>query len=186
MSPPASDISRTLWPPGPTSKISRSSGYVWDKLDSVTETSVIAPGRPDTVMTDGYGFPPVGPPGTLIKMLVWLTKLAPNPGCRPNNTAPPNARSVRRSGPCRQQEKRRSVFTEIIMRHIPQPSSEGKRQRAGFDFVPRVDGHLKVLPLRPFTNQDRRDPAVRRRLMEQRLTVLPADCSQCPAWRRQC
>ena len=53
--PPASDIMIAFCPPGPTSKISRSSGNVWVKPVRSTVTLVTVPVNPDTVMSEGYG-----------------------------------------------------------------------------------------------------------------------------------
>ncbi len=52
---PASDMSRTVWPPGPTSRISKSDGYVWVSPTRLTVTLVTVPLTPETLIADGYG-----------------------------------------------------------------------------------------------------------------------------------
>ena len=53
--PPASDISITRWPPGPTSAMSRSPGNEWLNSTRVTVTRLTVPARPVTLMVAGYG-----------------------------------------------------------------------------------------------------------------------------------
>src|ERR1051325_1395697 len=55
--PPQSDINTTVWPAGPTSRMSTSLVYVCESEVSVAVTFVIVPVRPATVMFDGYGEP---------------------------------------------------------------------------------------------------------------------------------
>ena len=53
LSPPASDISTSFCPPGPTSSTSMSSGTAWEMLVRITLMLVMTPGRLATVMDDG-------------------------------------------------------------------------------------------------------------------------------------
>ena len=53
LSPPASDISTSFCPPGPTSSTSISSGTAWETLVRMTLTLAMRPGRLATVMDDG-------------------------------------------------------------------------------------------------------------------------------------
>ncbi len=53
--PPASEKKIAFWPPGDTSSMSMSSGYMWLRPLMNTFTSVIAPLRPETTHVDGYG-----------------------------------------------------------------------------------------------------------------------------------
>ena len=55
--PPASDIMIAFCPPGPTSKISISSGKVCETPVRSTVTFVTLPVNPVTVMSEGYGEP---------------------------------------------------------------------------------------------------------------------------------
>ena len=54
---PASDITSTFWPPGPTSSTSTSLAQVWLRFLSLTVTVLIVPPSPATLITDGYGVP---------------------------------------------------------------------------------------------------------------------------------
>ncbi len=63
-----------VWPPGPTSSMSTSSGHVWSKLLSVTFTSTTVPLRPETVMSDGYG---VAGPTLGMKWMIGLQNALP-------------------------------------------------------------------------------------------------------------
>src|SRR5438552_7125254 len=51
---PASDMSITFWPAGLTRRMSRSEGNVWERLESVAVTLVMAPAKPATAMVEGY------------------------------------------------------------------------------------------------------------------------------------
>jgi hypothetical protein len=51
--PPASDQTFAFWPPGPTSRMSMSSGQVCETPFSVMLTSVIVPLEPETTQVDG-------------------------------------------------------------------------------------------------------------------------------------
>src|SRR5687767_468849 len=53
--PPASDMSSTVWPAGPTNNTSTSSGKVWLNPRSVTVTFETGAVTPDTEMVDGNG-----------------------------------------------------------------------------------------------------------------------------------
>jgi hypothetical protein len=51
--PPASDQTFAFWPPGPTSRMSMSSGHVCEAPLIVMFTSVIVPLEPETTQVDG-------------------------------------------------------------------------------------------------------------------------------------
>jgi hypothetical protein len=51
--PPASDHTFAFWPPGPTSRMSMSSGQVWLAPLIVMFRSVIVPEEPETTQVDG-------------------------------------------------------------------------------------------------------------------------------------
>lgn len=53
--PPTSDIMIAFCPPGPTSRMSTSSGEVWLKLFNVTVKLATVPVTPETVSVAGYG-----------------------------------------------------------------------------------------------------------------------------------
>lgn len=53
--PPTSDKMIAFWPPGPTSSMSTSSGKVWLRLFSVTDTLATVPITPEIEMLEGYG-----------------------------------------------------------------------------------------------------------------------------------
>jgi hypothetical protein len=53
--PPTSDTTSAFRPPGPTSRTSMSSGYVWESPSRDMRTSVTTPVRPETSQVDGYG-----------------------------------------------------------------------------------------------------------------------------------
>jgi len=55
LAPPASDISSRFWPPGPTSRMSRSFDLAWYRLLMLTVSPVMVPGKAETSMADGYG-----------------------------------------------------------------------------------------------------------------------------------
>src|SRR5437867_1241112 len=72
--PPASDINTTARPAGLTSSRSMSSGKEWLRLESVTVTLLTTPGRPETMMVEGYG---VAAAPSLIVMELVLRKRTP-------------------------------------------------------------------------------------------------------------
>jgi hypothetical protein len=51
--PPASDQTFAFWPPGPTSRMSMSSGHVWVAPLIVRLRSLIVPDEPETTQVDG-------------------------------------------------------------------------------------------------------------------------------------
>ena len=53
--PPASDMSTSFWPSGPTSSASMSSGNVCESLVNVTRAWPMTPATPFTSMVAGYG-----------------------------------------------------------------------------------------------------------------------------------
>src|SRR5690606_33134823 len=52
---PTSDWTSRLWPPGPTSRMSRSPGKECDMPRKLSTMPVIEAGPPDTCKVDGYG-----------------------------------------------------------------------------------------------------------------------------------
>src|SRR5687768_10133779 len=75
--PPASDMMMAFWPPGPTSRMSISSGQVWSSEWSVTFTSVIDAGPPATTILAGYG---VAVPELGICIIAGLANVCPPVG----------------------------------------------------------------------------------------------------------
>ena len=71
VSPPTSDRMMAFCPPGPTRRISRSSGKVW-LMRSVTRTVLMLAGSPLTLICDGKGSagPEVASPGMVIGPLL--------------------------------------------------------------------------------------------------------------------